>query len=155
MVPVRPPAAPLRKPMAAARRVSLFEREIRYRLSTPALHILFDVAHVISEGQRQGPRYFGSTMLTIDLAAAAAVVREACDEGTARRVASLLGSDPRACARARVLALAAAEDRARATIVRPIVDVRVRASGAAVHIDVDVEGEVAGAPALRVLSRRP
>ena len=48
----QPQSAPAaRKPMAGVRRVSLFEREIRIKLSGPALEILFDLAAVISEGQ--------------------------------------------------------------------------------------------------------
>ena len=50
-----------RKPMSPARRVSLFEREIRVRLSAPALEILFEIAETLSEGQVAGRSYFGST----------------------------------------------------------------------------------------------
>ena len=38
---------PGRKPMATARRVSLFEREIRVRLSSAAVEILFELAAVL------------------------------------------------------------------------------------------------------------
>jgi hypothetical protein len=133
-----------RKPMAAVRRVSLFEREVRFKLSTAALDILFDCAHVLTEGQRQGKGWFGSTMITIDLGRAAAAVRDECDAATARRVAELFAGDPRVKARCRELAAAEAAERA-GRLGRLDVDMRVRASGARVQIDLDVEGEVAAA----------
>jgi hypothetical protein len=134
---------PARKPMAAARRVSLFEREIRVKLSSAALDILFDGAHVLSEGQRQGNGWFGSTMITIELDRAAAAVRDACDAATARRVADLLAADPRARQRAHDLAAAEAAEKCGGRLARLDVDLRVRASGARVHIDLDVEGDLA------------
>jgi hypothetical protein len=140
---------PARKPMAAARRVSLFEREIRVKLSAAAMDILFDGAHVLSEGQREAAGWFGSTMITIELARCAGAVRDACDAATARRVAELLAGDPRAKARARELAAAEAAERAGVRLARVDVDMRVRASGSRVHIDLDVEGDLGPARATR------
>ena len=131
--------------MAIVRRVALYEREIRVRLSTAALEILFEVAEVLSEGQRQGKGYFGSTMVTIDLARAAAALREPCDASSARRVAELCAHDSRVKARARALATAEAEVRAGGRLARLDVDLKTRAVGSRVHIDLDVEGEVARA----------
>lgn len=139
------PAAPQRKPMATARRVSLFEREIRVRLSSPAIEILFGLAQVLSEGQVDGGGYFGSTMVTIDLSRATGAVSDECDAATARRVADLLASDPRVRRRATELAIAEAEARAGCQLVSPQVDLRVRASGVHVQIDVDVEATQARA----------
>ena len=65
-MPTRNHVAAARKPMATARRVSLYEREIRVHLGTAAIEILFASAEVLSEGQRHGARYFGSTMIGID-----------------------------------------------------------------------------------------
>jgi hypothetical protein len=48
--------------MAVARRVSLFEREIRVSLATAALEVLFDGAELLSEGQGRVGRGFGSTV---------------------------------------------------------------------------------------------
>ena len=66
---------------------------------------------MISEGQRgvRGGRdaYFGSTMLTIDLPSLELLLRDACDAGTARRLAELLEAD--ATAGARIEELAARE----------------------------------------------
>jgi hypothetical protein len=135
-------AAAARKPMAPARRVSLYEREIRVHLGTAAIEVLFDVVEVLSEGGRQGGRYFGSTMLTFDLGRARAALREACDAADARRVAELLEKDARIAARARALALTAAEERVGGRLAAPEVELRVRAEGARVHAILDVEGTI-------------
>ena len=94
--------------MAAVRRVSLFEREIRVGLSSAAIEILFDLAQVLSEGAREPDGYYGSTMITIELARAAALVSDPCDASTVRRLADLVGGDPRVRERARALAAAEA-----------------------------------------------
>jgi len=133
-------ALPARKPMAAARRVSLFEREIHIHLGTSAIAVLFDVAATLSEGQLQGKRYFGSTMITIDLERARDRVRDECDAASARRLAELLARDARVAARARALATAAATARAGAPLARLDVELRARATGARVQLDLDVEG---------------
>src|SRR5205814_10101022 len=74
VIRVTPAAVPGRKPAAVARRVSLFEREVRMHLGTAAIEVLFAVAEVLSEGGRDGARYFGSTMITIDLGRARGLV---------------------------------------------------------------------------------
>src|SRR5215471_12567329 len=94
-LPIRNLHGAPRKPMAPARRVSLYEREIRVHLGTAAIEVLFSAGEVLSEGQRHGSRYFGSTMIGIDLARIRAAVREDCDAADARRVAKLLETDPR------------------------------------------------------------
>ena len=131
-----------RKPCAPARRVSLFEREIRVHLGTAASELLFSQAEVLSEGQRQGARYFGSTMITLDLGRAQTALREPCDAADARRVAQLLEKDARVQARVRGIATAAAVERAGAAFARLDVEVRARADGSRVHVDLDVEGFV-------------
>jgi hypothetical protein len=133
---------PARKPMARATRVSLFEREIRVHLSTSAIEVLFDLAQVLHEGQRQLDGYFGSTMITMELDRAASAVRDECDAANARRVAELLEGDARVKARARLLATTAASRRAGAPLARVTVEMRVRTSGTRIHIDLDVEGEL-------------
>ena len=142
---IEPDAAPAplhlppRKPMAAARKVSLFEREIRIGLSSAALEILFELASVLSEGELEAGGYLGSTMITIDLARAAGQVSDPCDAGTVRRIAELLGADARVRARARELAAAEADRLAGAALGDPQIDLRVRTSGHHLHLDVDVE----------------
>ena len=129
--------------MATARRVALFEREIRVKLSAAAVELLFEIAEILSEGQREGDGYYGSTMITIDLARAAEAVREGCDAASARVVAGLVAADARVKARARALAAADAEERAGVRLGRVDVDLRARATGTRVHIDLDVEADVA------------
>src|SRR6266545_3755295 len=97
---------PPKKPMATVRRVSLFEREIRIGLSAAAIEILFDLASVLSEGAREPEGYFGSTMITIELARAAVLVSDPCDASTVHRLAELIATDARVFERARGLAAA-------------------------------------------------
>jgi hypothetical protein len=130
--------------MACARRVTLFEREIRERLSRVAVEILLDEADVLSEGQLAGEgserRYFGSTMITIDLAVLTEVVREPCDASSARRTAILLQREPRALARVRAVAEQEARRLARAPLRRVASELVFRWEGLRVFVDVDVEG---------------
>jgi hypothetical protein len=143
--PETPPAPALapRKPMARATRIALFEREVRERLSRAALDLLFARAEMISEGQR-GVRagrdaYFGSTMLTIDLPDLSLVVRDACDAGTARRLVALLEADEAVTRRVHELA---GRETARVAGAAPrevSAHLTIRAQGAKVFIDVDVE----------------
>jgi hypothetical protein len=139
-----PAAARLyKKPMARAVRVTLFEREIRERLSRAALDLLFARAEVISEGQRQvrGGRdsYFGSTMLTVDLPALSAQLRDACDAATARRLAALLEADVEVARRIEELTGRETARVAGAVPAEVRTHVAIRSQGAKVFIDVDVE----------------
>jgi hypothetical protein len=135
---------PARKPMARATRITLFEREVRERLSRAALDLLFARAEVISEGQRAERRgqesYFGSTMLTIDLPALAVVLRDPPDVGTARRLATLLADDAQVEKRVQALATREATRVAGVTLQAVSTHLNIRAQGARVFIDVDVEG---------------
>ncbi len=132
-------------PMRSVRRVSLFEREIRVGLSSAAIEILFDLASVLSEGAREPDGYFGSTMITVELARATALVSDPCDASTVRRVAELVATDPRVRERARALAAAEADRLAGSALRRAQFDVRVRESGRHLHIDVELEARWAAA----------
>jgi hypothetical protein len=129
--------------MARATRIALFEREVRERLSRTALDLVLSRAEVISEGQRNTRNgrdaYFGSTMLTIDLPSLELLLRDACDAGTARRLADLLQADVAAMAAVEAMAgrEAARVCGARPTAVRT--HVAIRAQAAKVFIDIDVE----------------
>lgn len=131
--------------MARVERVALLEREVRERLSDAAVEILLEHARVLSEGRRSnsasaGAAFFGSTMLTIDLAAVSGWVRERCDPPAARRVAALMSEDARI--RRRVLDLASREGRRLSGLelrARPS-DLRVRVQGVTILIDIDLEG---------------
>ena len=141
-----PAALPPKKPMASVRRVSLFERETRIGLSSAAIEILFDLASVLSEGAREADGYFGSTMITIELARAAALVSDPCDASTVRRLAELVGADPRVQQRARALAAAEANRLAGAPLAGAQFDLRVRESGRHLHIDVELEAHAVSEP---------
>jgi hypothetical protein len=136
-------AASLTRPMARATRIALFEREVRERLSRAALELVLGRAEVISEGQRgvRGGRdaYFGSTMLTIDLPSLDLLLRDACDAGTARRLAELLESDETAQQRIQTLAATEAERVAGAPPANVSAHVAIRSQAAKVFIDIDVE----------------
>src|SRR5690349_501623 len=116
----------MRKPMATARRVALFDRDTRWRLSTAAIEILFDTVETLAEGSRQGDRWFGSTMATFRLERAASLFRELPDASTARRVADLLVQDARVAARLKAFAVADAAERAGAPLGNPQVELRAR-----------------------------
>jgi len=132
-----------RRPMARATRIALFEREVRERISRAALELVLGRAEVISEGQR-GVRngrdaYFGSTMLTIDLPSLDLLLRDACDAGTARRLAELLESDETVGQRIEALAAAEAARVAGAAPRSVSTHVTIRSQAAKVFIDIDVE----------------
>jgi hypothetical protein len=139
-------ALPSRKPMARATRITLFEREIKERLSRAAMDVVFGRAERLSEGQRQtrGGReaYFGSTMLTIDLASFDDVLRDACDAGTAHRLAALMETDAAVPRRIRDIAEREATRIAAARLKDIRTQVATRAQGSKVFIDVDVEAEI-------------
>lgn len=142
----KPVVIPVRKPMRRTRRISLFEREIRIRLSIAAIEILFDMAAVLSEGQLDGNSYQGSTMITIDLPRASVHVSEACDIATAQSVETLLASDSRVHGHARRLGLAEARQRAGCDFAHAQVDVSVHRNGRHLHIDVDIEAIIESMP---------
>jgi hypothetical protein len=129
--------------MARATRIGLFEREVRERPARAALDLLFARAEVMSEGQRtqRGGRdaYFGSTMLTFDLPALSVLLRDACDAGTAQRLAALLEADPSVGKRVQELAKREAARVSGAVPLTVSTHVAIRAQGAKVFIDVDVE----------------
>lgn len=129
--------------MVSTRRVSLFQREIRVSLSSAAIEILFDLASILSEGLQERGAYFGSTMITFDLARASDLVVDPCDAAAARRLCDELSTDPRLRDRARAVAVTEAERIAGGRLVEASVDVRARASGAHIDLDLDVEGRVA------------
>ncbi|MDB4967856.1 MAG: hypothetical protein JWN44_3545 [Myxococcales bacterium] len=133
-----------KKPMARAARVTLFEREVKERLSVAAVEILIERARILSEGKRSASptaarAYFGSTMITVDVATLADVVREPCDARAAARVCELIRDDARVTKRVHEVARREAQRLAEGPVrVRPG-EVRVRAQGTFIYLDVDVE----------------
>jgi hypothetical protein len=144
--PRRDRGLPTRKPMARAVRLTLFEREVRERLSRAAMDVVFARAESISEGQCQsrGGReaYFGSTMLTIDLAALGDVLRDAGAPGTPERLAILMEADHEVPVRIRDIAAREATRIAVARLKDMKTHVSIRAQDGKVFIDVDVEASV-------------
>ncbi|MGZ3442538.1 MAG: hypothetical protein ACXVDD_23615 [Polyangia bacterium] len=133
-----------KKPMARAVRVTLFEREVREKLSVAAIEILLERARILSEGKRSASptaaaRYFGSTMITVDVSALGDVVREPCDARSAARVCELVRGDVRVTRRVQKIAGREAERLAGGPVRVRAGEVRVRAQGTLVHLDVDVE----------------
>lgn len=129
--------------MARATRITLFEREVRERLSRSALEIVLARAEHLSEGQRTtrggAAVYAGSTMLTVDLAGLTHVLRDPCDAGTARRLAELMAGDPALPERIRAIAEREATRIAGAKPINLRTHHTIRAQGTKVFIDVDVE----------------
>ncbi len=124
-----------------ARRVSLFEREVRVRLAPVAVEIIHGAARVLSEGEMTGDFYTGSTMLTIDLARTTARVSDPPDASTAQRVALLYAGDDRCRDHARRVAIAEAGKLASCTLTSPLVDLESRAHGHEVHLSLNVEAQ--------------
>jgi hypothetical protein len=129
--------------MVKAIKIALFQREIRERLSVAALDLVFDRVEVISEGQRAvragRDSYFGSTMLTVDLPALAPLLSDACDAGTARRLAELLDGDAGVTRRIQALSEREAARVAGSVPLQVGTHVAIRSQGAKVFVDVDVE----------------
>jgi len=136
---------PVRRPMARVARITLFEREVREKLSRAALELLLGRLEVLSEGQRTHRNgrdlYFGSTMMTADLARLTDVVRDNADEPTAVRLVKLLEGDE--AARARLLGIAVNEANRIACVplLRVETHLAIRADAHRVYADVDVEAE--------------
>jgi hypothetical protein len=128
--------------MAAVHEVSLLQREVRERLGASGLDLLLSEARRLSEGHLAGDgSYFGSTMLTIEIAALAGRIRGARDPDLPRRVAAHLAKDEGALARLRAIALEEARRivESEAELERVGTDVRVRAEEGVLYIDLDVE----------------
>lgn len=125
--------------MASARRVSLFQRDIRTTLSSAAVEILVGQAQILSEGQIEGRSFYGSTMITIDCSRAGQWVSDPCDATTVRQIGELLLRDDRFRERAREVGEREAKRLARAPLGPIQIEMHLRTSGNNLHVDVDVE----------------
>lgn len=130
-----------RKPLAMVSRVAVLERQWRYQLSAAAMDILMRRAVVQSEGHVDRGRYSGSTMITIDLAAARDLISDPCDPETARKLASLMEHDPAVIRMIRALAFAGAVRTAGYALATTHMELRFRANATQIFIDVDTETE--------------
>nr|HEX4319023.1 hypothetical protein [Kofleriaceae bacterium] len=145
-VALRSSSSPPRKPMAMARRVSLFEREVAVRLAPVAIELLHGAAAVLSEGGLDGDLYAGSTMLTVDLARTSQVFSDPPDASTAQRLAFLYAGDERCRDRARRIAVSEARKTAGCELISPHVDLESRARGPQLHLSLNVEAQRRGVP---------
>lgn len=128
-----------RRPLASVRQVSLFCREVRERLSAAAIEILFGRVDVLSEGKFESGEFFATVMLTFDLASAVEL-RDSADTATARQLAEQMASDPRVRQRALEIAGREAARLAQRRLRGAQTDVRIRAAGSRVHVDIDLQG---------------
>jgi len=103
---------------------------------------MFDLASVLSEGQIDGDQYFGSTMVTIDVARAAPKVSDDCDTTTSRRMEQLLENDDRIGEYAHRLAEKEALRLAGKALLEPQIDFQLRRTGHLLHLDIDIEATV-------------
>ena len=127
--------------MAMAKRVSLFQREVKVVLAPAALELLHDASRVISEGDFTGELYEGSTMMTVDLARTTMVVSDPPDATTAQRVAFLYASDERCRDHARRVAVAEAKRRAGCELSAAHIDIESRARGPELLLTLNVEAQ--------------
>ncbi len=133
----------IKRPMVYVRRVNLFRREIHERLSPTALDLFLVHAKRISEGKlSQKGRYFGSTMLTLDLALVQEKLGGLDEPKIAERLVSALQQEPNFFAQVRAVVLREAERIACQTLFAVETDVKIKAEDLQIFVDVDVEGEV-------------
>jgi hypothetical protein len=132
-----------KKPMARAFRPSLFQRDIHYRLSSAAIELLFERAQVLSEGQIERGRYYGSTMISLDLNQLEDAIADVISAETAVRFGEVADRDPLLEARAQELGRAEAR-RLAGEIHDPQIDIGVRTRGAHLYIDLDIEADLEG-----------
>ena len=135
-----------KRPMAKVTRPALFARQIQETLSLAALEALLAEASVLHEGQILADgHYFGTAMITLDLATAAEeglLMRTEPTVPTARRLAAQIATSP--AARAEISRMA--QKGARGQASKPLqcfeCDLRVRAEGLLVFVDVEVEAHL-------------
>ena len=126
--------------MASLRRVGLFSRQVVETLSPAGLEALLAGASRLSEGQIWDGQYYGSTMVTIDLRQLDGQLVDACDVSTARRLAGYIGDSTEAMERLSELAQVEAQRVTAERLTSLQTEVRVRAEGCWIFIDIDVEG---------------
>lgn len=136
-----------RRPMAPARKVGLFRREVREWISPPAFEILVGAAEVVAEGAfdpsgADGPVFLGTVYLRVPLGRCAAHLRGPLDAAAALHLVNLLGKDE--VVREVLTELAGREAERLAGCELHDLEVEIAAShkGEEIHIHLDVEGQV-------------
>ncbi len=132
-----------KRPMAFVRRVSLFRRQIVESLSPAGLELALASSSRISEGQvTSRGRYYGTTMITIDLESTGETVQDVQDVSTASRLARHLEQERSAMQQVVRLAVREASNVAGSRILKPAAEVEIRVKGHRILVDVDLEGHV-------------
>ncbi|MEO0322832.1 MAG: hypothetical protein AAF447_07730 [Myxococcota bacterium] len=137
-------AGPMR-PLARARRGGLRRAGAHLVLDRVAVELIFALAERMSEGTLRedgpgGPRYDGSTMLTVDLERLAPHWREALDGAGRERLIRAAEGSVRLRLRAMRLARADVAHRLPGCALGPVVAATsVRIVDAQLHLDVDLE----------------
>ena len=139
----------LRRPMARVTQIPLVVREVRERINPAALEILLAGARKLSEGQISdlpdgSQRYFGSTMLTLDLANPGPYLRPGLDASDADKLAKAIRTQPSLAEAVRRLAIREAHRLAGVQLRNVEVEIRVAVRDCRVLLDLDVEADAPG-----------
>jgi hypothetical protein len=134
------------KPLVKSRAPAFLVRRQRVHVTRALEEAIFRHADVLSEGSvRAGagatqPTYFGSTMLSVDLASLGAVLRGLPTTDGATAILDAIDGSVRIRLRAMRMARAEAARRVhRHTMGTALCEIRMQASGSLLHIDVDLE----------------
>jgi hypothetical protein len=131
------------RPIVQVRRIALIEREVREYLSQAALDAVFAHAEIISEGESNSTQgkttFLGSTMLTIDISLFGEILRESADEGTARRLATLLVKESSLDARIQSIIRREVERITGAKTKTIRGETVIHSQGTRIFLDIDVE----------------
>lgn len=140
-------ASPKLKPMVSTRKVSLFRREIKERISPPAFEILIGAADVIAEGsfdtsETDTPLFLGSILIKVDLSACDSFIRDPLDAAAAKRLTQMILSDPIAREVLAELALREAERSAGCALFELQTEMDASHHGNELRISIELEGLV-------------
>lgn len=134
------------KPLAKTQGAALLVRRETVQVTRALEEAIFRHADVLSEGSIRvaGPpghsTYFGSTMISLELARLGSRARGPDQAALHEAIASAIDGSVRVRLRAMRLARAEAARRVhRRTMGTALCEIRVRVSGAYLHIDVDLE----------------
>jgi len=129
--------------MAKAKKIGLFARKVIENVSVAGFQALLTSATQVSEGQANDDgRYFGSTIVSIDLQELKEQINDACDVATATRLCQCMAEDRDVLAQMGAIGQSEAQKLCSGPLVDAESDVRMRAEGSRILVDIDVEGQV-------------
>ena len=136
-----------KRPMAVARKVALFRREIREWISPPAFEILLGAAEVLAEGSFEGPPgpdqvYLASIQIQVNLPQCSHFIRDPLDAAAARRLAEMIRQDRLIQELLREIATREAETAAGCRLADLQIEVDTSHRGDELMVSMDVEGRV-------------